>query len=239
MVDKRQSLHFEQVFRAARKAEIVPASTQLRFLGFGTMNGADGKPFKTREGGVMRLEALISEITDTVRKKVEENQIVSADMADETAKTIALAALKYGDLSNQPSKDYIFDLERFSAFEGNTGPYLLYTTVRLKSILNRCGRPVADLSIRAPETAPEKALMLVLTRFADAVANACRDLAPNTLCAYLYEVAGAVNTFYHETRILQEPDPDKQSGYLALIDLTRRIMETCMNLLGFTAPEKM
>lgn len=239
VVDKRQSLHFEQVFRAARKAEIVPASTQLRFLGFGTMNGADGKPFKTREGGVMRLEALISEITDTVRKKVEENQIVSADMADETAKTIALAALKYGDLSNQPSKDYIFDLERFSAFEGNTGPYLLYTTVRLKSILNRCGRPVADLSIRAPETAPEKALMLVLTRFADAVTNACRDLAPNTLCAYLYEVAGAVNTFYHETRILQEPDPDKQSGYLALIDLTRRIMETCMNLLGFTAPEKM
>ncbi|MBS6367968.1 MAG: arginine--tRNA ligase, partial [Clostridiales bacterium] len=130
VVDKRQSLHFEQVFRAARKGGIVPDSTELRFLGFGTMNGADGKPFKTRQGGVMRLETLINEITDTVFKKVEENQIVSADMADETARIIALAALKYGDLSNQPSKDYIFDLERFSAFEGNTGPYLLYTAVR-------------------------------------------------------------------------------------------------------------
>ena len=239
VVDKRQSLHFEQVFRAARKGGIVPDSTELRFLGFGTMNGADGKPFKTRQGGVMRLETLINEITDTVLKKVEENQIVSADMADETARIIALAALKYGDLSNQPSKDYIFDLERFSAFEGNTGPYLLYTVVRLKSILSRCGRTVSALGIRPPEQPTEKALMLTLTRFSDAVGNACRDLAPNTLCAYLYEVAGAVNTFYHETRILQEPDPDRQSGYLALIDLTRRIMEACMNLLGFAAPEKM
>lgn len=239
VVDKRQSLHFEQVFRAARKGGIVPDSTELRFLGFGTMNGADGKPFKTRQGGVMRLETLINEITDTVFKKVEENQIVSADMADETARIIALAALKYGDLSNQPSKDYIFDLERFSAFEGNTGPYLLYTAVRLKSILSRCGRTVSALEIRPPEQPTEKALMLTLTRFSDAVGNACRDLAPNTLCAYLYEVAGAVNTFYHETRILQEPDPDRQSGYLALIDLTRRIMEACMNLLGFAAPEKM
>jgi arginyl-tRNA synthetase len=239
VVDKRQSLHFEQVFRAARKGGLVAENTALRFLGFGTMNGADGKPFKTREGGVMRLETLISEITDTVRKKVEENQIVSAEMADETAKTIALAALKYGDLSNQPSKDYIFDLERFSAFEGNTGPYLLYTAVRMKSILSRSGQDAGALPLQAPEQPTEKALMLTLTHFSEALSAAYRDLAPNTLCSYLYEVAGAVNTFYHETRILQEPDLDRRNAYLALIHLALQIMETCMDLLGFSAPEKM
>ncbi len=239
VVDKRQSLHFEQVFRTARKAEIVPEVTALRFLGFGTMNGPDGKPFKTREGGVMRLEYLISEITDTVRKKVEENQIVDAAMADDTAKKIAMAALKYGDLSNQPSKDYIFDMERFSAFEGNTGPYLLYTVVRIKSILARYGRDVSALPICVPTSASEKNLMLTLTRFSDSLQLAYRDTAPNIVCAYLYELAGAANAFYHETRILQEPDATRQAGYLALMELSRRVMETCMDLLGFSAPDKM
>ncbi|MDD3165339.1 MAG: arginine--tRNA ligase, partial [Oscillospiraceae bacterium] len=239
VVDKRQGLHFEQVFRTARKAGIVPPETALQFLGFGTMNGADGKPFKTREGGVMRLEYLISEITQTVRKKVEENQIVDAAMAADTAEKVAMAALKYGDLSNQPSKDYIFDMERFSAFEGNTGPYLLYTVVRIKSILARYGQDVSALAIHAPENDAEKALMLALTRLTGSLQLAYRDAAPNTICAYLYELAGAVNTFYHGTRILQEPDDQRKRGYLALMELARRVMEDCMALLGFSAPEKM
>lgn len=238
VVDKRQSLHFEQVFRSARKAELVKPETELRHIGFGTMNGKDGKPFKTRTGGVMRLETLIDEITDFVRAKVEENQLVSgADVEDVTAK-VALAALKYGDLMNAPTKDYVFDLDRFAAFEGNTGPYILYTIVRIKSILARYGAWEA-LPIRAPETPEEKDLMLALTRLPDALELAYRDCAPNAICAYIYELAGFANKFYHETHILTEEDPEKQKGYVALIGLTKRVLESCIELLGFEAPEKM
>ena len=238
VVDKRQILHFEQVFRAARKAELVKPETELRHIGYGTMNGKDGKPFKTRAGGVMRLESLINEITDFVRAKVEENKLVSGDdVADTTAK-IALAALKYGDLMNAPTKDYVFDIDRFAAFEGNTGPYILYTIVRIKSILGRYGA-WEELPIAAPETPEEKDLMLALTRLPDALELAYRDCAPNAICAYIYELAGFANKFYHETRILAETDAEKQKGYIALIGLTRRVLETCIDLLGFEAPEKM
>ena len=238
LTDKRQSLHFEQVFRAARKAELVPPETDLRHIGFGTMNGKDGKPFKTRSGGVMRLEALIDEITDFVRAKVVENQLVSGDSVEQTTARIALAALKYGDLMNAPTKDYVFDLDRFAAFEGNTGPYILYTVVRIKSILARYGAWEA-LPIRAPETPEAKDLMLALTRLPDALELAYRDCAPNAICAYIYELAGFANKFYHETRILTEADKTRQQGYIALIALTRRVLETCIDLLGFEAPEKM
>ncbi len=238
VVDKRQSLHFEQVFRAARKAELVGPETELRHIGYGTMNGKDGKPFKTRAGGVMRLETLITEITDFVRAKVEENKLVTGDdVADTTAK-IALAALKYGDLMNAPTKDYIFDMDRFAAFEGNTGPYILYTIVRIKSILARYGA-WEDLPILPPETPEAKDLMLALTRLPDALKLAYRDCAPNVICAYIYELAGYANKFYHETRILTEEDPEKQKGYIALIALTKRVLECCIGLLGFEAPEKM
>ena len=239
VVDKRQSLHFEQVFRAARKSGIVPETTQLQFLGFGTMNGTDGKPFKTRAGGVMRLETLISEITDFVHEKVRENQIVSEGETEATAKIIALAALKYGDLQNQPSKDYIFDMGKFAAFEGNTGPYLLYTIVRIKSILARYGADPDALAIRPPEGPEEKDLMLTLSRFSDNLALAYRDNAPNVIAAYLYELSGAYNKFYHEVKILTEPDETKRAGYIALIRLTQRVLEQCCDLLGFSAPEKM
>lgn len=238
LTDKRQGLHFEQVFRAARKAGIVRDETDLVHIGFGTMNGKDGKPFKTREGGVMRLERLIAEITDFVRAKVEENDLVSKDAAEQTTKMIAMAALKYGDLSNQPTKDYIFDMDRFAAFEGNTGPYILYTIVRIKSILAKYGKD-AELPIKVPESAEAKDLMLALTRFADALQVAHRDYAPNIICAYIYELAGFANKFYHETKILTEPDIDKQRGYIALINLTKSVLETCIDLLGFSAPEKM
>lgn len=238
LTDKRQGLHFEQVFRAARKAGIVRPETELVHIGFGTMNGRDGKPFKTREGGVMRLERLIAEITDFVRAKVEENDLVSGDAAEQTTKQIAMAALKYGDLSNQPTKDYIFDMDRFAAFEGNTGPYILYTIVRIKSILAKYGKE-ADLPIAAPANVEGKDLMLALTRFADNLQIAHRDYAPNIICAYIYELAGYANKFYHETKILTEPDEEKKRGYIALINLTKSVLETCIDLLGFSAPDKM
>ena len=243
VVDKRQDLHFEQVFRTAKKSKIIRPETVLQFLGFGTMNGKDGKPFKTRDGGVMRLEFLISEITDTVKARILENNIITGDAVDEIAGIIAVAALKYGDLSNLATKDYAFDMDRFSAFEGNTGPYILYTIVRIKSILSKyteqTGSSADGLSILPPETDLEKDLMLQISRFQDNLALAYRDTQPNVVCAYIYELAGAVNRFYHDTRILTEPDPDKQQGYIALIRLACRVLETCIDLLGFSAPEKM
>ena len=239
VTDKRQALHFEQVFRTARKAGIVTPDVQLQHIGFGTMNGKDGKPFKTREGGVMRLERLISEITDYVRQKITENQVVDADQVEHTAKLIAMAALKYGDLSNQPTKDYVFDLERFAAFEGNTGPYILYTIVRIKSILAKYQGKASAADLMAPETKEAKDLMLVMTRFSDAMWQAYRDCAPNTICAYIYDLAGAANKFYHETRILAEPDAKKQASYVALMDMARQMLETSIDLLGFEAPDKM
>ena len=238
LTDKRQGLHFEQVFRVARKCGIVPPETELQHIGFGTMNGRDGKPFKTRDGGVMRLETLIADITDYVEQRILENQTVQGEEAHRTAKQIAVAALKYGDLSNLATKDYIFDLERFSAFEGNTGPYLLYTIVRIKSILARYGR-TERMTVAAADSASAKALQLVLSQLPDQLQLAYRDSAPNTVCAYAYQLAGATNKFYHETRILTEPDAEKQRGYVALAALAKRALEECIDLLGFEAPDRM
>ena len=238
ITDKRQSLHFEQIFRAAKISGIVPEAVELEHLGFGTMNGKDGKPFKTREGGVMRLEQLIREITDFVRAKVVENQIVAESEVEETTRRIAMAALKYGDLSNQPTKDYIFDMDRFAAFEGNTGPYILYTIVRIKSILAKYGA-WEHLPIQAPSNVYAKDLMISVTGLVPALENALRTSSPNLICAYIYELAGAVNKFYHETRILGEENEDLKAGYIALIGLAKDILETCIHILGFSAPDKM
>ena len=238
ITDKRQNLHFEQVFRAAKKSGIVNALTELEHVGHGTMNGADGKPFKTRDGGVLRLEQLIADMTNFVRSKVVENKIVAEEEVEATTAKIALAALKYGDLSNQPTKDYNFDLERFAAFEGNTGPYILYTIVRIKSILNRYGA-WENLPITAPANEYARELMLTITRLGPALESALRTSSPNLICAYIYELAGAVNKFYHETRILTEEDKALQAGYISLIALAKNILETCIDLLGFSAPDKM
>ena len=238
ITDKRQNLHFEQVFRAARKSGIVHESTQLQHVGHGTINGADGKPFKTRDGGVLRLEQLIADMTDFVRGKVVENKIVADSEVEATTAKIALAALKYGDLSNQPTKDYNFDLERFAAFEGNTGPYILYTIVRIKSILARYGA-WEHLHIRGCESDSQRELMLTITKFSAAMEAALNALAPNMICSYIYDLAGCVNKFYHETRILGEEDKEKQAGYIALIGLAKNILEKCIYILGFSAPEKM
>ncbi|MBQ8621852.1 MAG: arginine--tRNA ligase [Oscillospiraceae bacterium] len=238
VTDKRQALHFEQIFRAAHKSGIVKADTQLEHLGHGTMNGKDGKPFKTRDGGVLRLETLIADMTDFVRAKVVENQIVEESEVEATTAKIALAALKYGDLSNQPTKDYNFDLERFAAFEGNTGPYILYSIVRIKSILAKYGA-WDHLPIQLPANDYAKDLMLAITKFAPTLENALKSSAPNLICAYIYELAGAVNKFYHETRILGEEDAELKAGYIALIGLAKDILEQSIHLLGFSAPEKM
>ena len=238
ITDKRQNLHFEQVFRAAKKGGIVNAETELEHVGHGTMNGADGKPFKTRDGGVLRLEQLIKDMTDFVRAKVVENKIVGDDEVEATTAKIALAALKYGDLSNQPTKDYNFDLERFAAFEGNTGPYILYTIVRIKSILAKYGA-WEHLPISTPANIYAKDLMLAITKFSPTLENALRTSSPNLICAYIYELAGCVNKFYHETRILGEENEELKAGYISLIGLAKNILETCIHILGFSAPEKM
>jgi len=238
ITDGRQSLHFEQVFRAAKKGGIVPTDFPLTHLGFGTMNGKDGKPFKTRDGGVMRLEQLISDMTEFVRAKVIENKIVADDEVEATTAKIALAALKYGDLSNQPTKNYVFDMDKFAAFEGNTGPYILYTIVRVKSILAKYGA-WENLPIAPAANASAKDLMLSITKFGPTMEAALKAAAPNMVCAYIYELAGCVNKFYHETRILTEENEELKAGYIALIGLAKNILEQCIDILGFTAPDKM
>ncbi len=238
VTDKRQALHFEQVFRAARKSSIVKDTVELEHVGHGTMNGKDGKPFKTRDGGVLRLEQLVDDMMNFVRSKVVENKIVDDSEVEATTAKIALAALKYGDLSNQPTKDYNFDLERFAAFEGNTGPYILYTIVRIKSILARYGA-WENLPIQAPANAFAKDLMLAITKFGPTMEVALKSSAPNLVCAYIYELAGCVNKFYHETPILKEEDEAVKAGHIALIGLAKNVLETCIDLLGFSAPEKM
>ena len=242
VVDKRQELHFVQVFRCAKKTGIVRPQTGLKFLGFGTMNGKDGKPFKTRDGGVMRLENLLREINEEMYKKIMDNRTVTEEEAEKTSRIVGLAAVKYGDLSNQASKDYIFDVDRFTSFEGNTGPYILYTIVRIKSILNKyqeSGAVCADMSIRAAEDEFEKSLMLETAKFNDMIDAVYEEIAPHKICAYIYDVANAFNKFYHETKILTEEDEAKKEGYIALLTLTKEVLETCIGLLGFEAPERM
>ena len=242
VVDKRQELHFVQVFRCARKTGIVRKETELNFLGFGTMNGKDGKPFKTREGGVMRLEELIGDINREMYQKIVENRSVRDKDAEETAATVGLSAIKYGDLSNQATKDYVFDVERFTSFEGNTGPYLLYTIVRIRSILARfeeAGGNTEACVLRPAEGKSEKNLMLQTARYNEALAGAYAEKAPHRLCAYIYELANDVNTFYHEHRILAEEDPARQQSWIALMALVRRVMLDAIDVLGFSAPERM
>lgn len=242
LADKRQELHFVQVFRCAKKTGLVDDNTELKFIGFGTMNGKDGKPFKTREGGVMRLEKLVGDIQNEMYQKIAENNTMEKEEAEKTAKQVALSAIKYGDLSNQASKDYIFDIDRFISFEGNTGPYILYTIVRIKSILKKyaeSGKSAADYTIQAAHSASEKNLMLELARFNEVMTNAAEELAPHKICAYIYGLANALNHFYHETKIMVEEDVAVQAGYIRLLELTRDVLETCIDVLGFDAPEKM
>ena len=242
VVDKRQEMHFIQVFRCARKTKLVEEDTSLKFLGFGTMNGKDGKPFKTRDGGVMRLETLIKDINEEMFKKITDNHEIDPDEARETAKIVGLAAIKYGDLSNQASKDYVFDVDRFTSFEGNTGPYILYTIVRIKSILNKYqagGGKLEGYAIGKPASESEKALMLVLSRFNSVMENAFEEIAPHKICSYIYDLANEFNRFYHETKILSEENEQQKAGWIQLLKLTKDVLERGIDTLGFSAPERM
>lgn len=243
VTDKRQSMHFEQVFRCARKTGLTGPETRLRHIGFGTVNGSDGKPFKTRDGGVPKLENLIGEIDDEMYRKIRESRVeLSDEEARKTADIVGLAALKYGDLSNQAAKDYVFDVDRFTSFEGDTGPYILYTIVRIKSILEKYGQQggsLTGLSILPAQNADEKALMLELSGFQSMIAGAAGELAPNRVCAYIYDLSNAFNRFYHETKILAEEDETRKAGLIALLTLTKGVLEACIDLLGFSAPDRM
>ena len=242
VTDKRQDLYFEQIFRCARKTKLVKPETDLLHIGFGTMNGKDGKPFKTREGGVMRLEMLVKEINDEMYRKITDNRQVDEEEARQTAQVVALSAIKYGDLSNQASKDYIFDVDKFTSFEGDTGPYILYTIVRIKSILNKIkeqGGSGEKGLLKEAQSGAEKALMLNLAGFNGMMETAYKETAPHKVCAYIYDLANAFNRFYHETKIVAQEDEEIKSGWVALLLLTRDILETCIDLLGFTAPERM
>ncbi len=242
LTDKRQDLYFEQVFRCARKTKLVNEDTKLRWLGFGTVNGKDGKPFKTRDGGVMRLENLINETKDEMYRKIVENRQMDEAEAKEIANIVAVSALKYGDLSNQASKDYIFDVDRFTSFEGDTGPYILYTIVRIKSILNKYkdqGGSLEGLALRAAENASTKSLMMQLAGFNAMMQSACEEIAPHKVCAFIYDLANAFNHFYHETKILGEENEEKKQALIALLVLTRDVLEACIDVLGFEAPERM
>jgi arginyl-tRNA synthetase len=243
ITDKRQELHFTQVFRCARKTGIIRPETELRHIGFGTMNGKDGKPFKTRAGGVMRLQTLIEDINTEMLGKIKCNEEIPEEEARDTAAKVALAALKYGDLSNQASKDYVFDLERFTSFEGDTGPYILYTIVRIKSILakyaDQGGEAVSASDLLPAAGKLEKSLMFDLAGFSAMMDGAYQDLAPHRICAYIYQLSNDFNSFYHATRILTEEDAARKKSWIALLELTEQVLLTCIHVLGFDSPERM
>ncbi len=265
IADKRQELHYTQLFRVARKAGYVKEDTPMDYIGFGTMNGKDGKPFKTRDGGVMRLENLIADIEEAVYDRILENRGVTGETGEDntepqimegekssggmseeearnTARMIGLAALKYGDLSNQAAKDYVFDLDRFTSFTGNTGPYLLYTIVRIKSILKNyqeAGGQVEKAVILPPKGDSERELFLRLIRYNEVMENAFSELEPHKICQYLYELSNGFNGFYRDHKILTEEDKERQASWVRLIILTRNVLVSGIHVLGFDAPDRM
>ena len=239
VVDKRQSLHFTQVFRCAKKAGFVPEDTELKLLGFGTMNGSDGKPFKTRDGGVMRLSDLIQTAIDGAMEKLEDSDYIS-DNKLETAEKIGMAAIKFGDLSNQPSKDYIFDLNKFLAFDGKTGTYLLYTVTRINSILAKADiNPAATPVIKAIHTDTERELALDIALSGEVYQKAFDEMAPCVLCDNAYNIAAVFSRFYHDNRILSEEDEAKRTDWLNMAALARRVIVKHLDMLAIDTVEHM
>lgn len=242
VVDKRQSLYFEQVFRCARKTKIIGEDVKLEFVGFGTMNGKDGKPFKTRDGGVLRLEKLLEDVNEQVLDKMKDRDM-DKDMIDDAAAKISLAAIKYGDLSNQASKDYIFDVDRFTSFEGNTGPYILYTIVRTKSLLAKVKAQNITVdeksAIEPADSKSETDVMLALTKWSETVNAAFEEHAPHKICQFVYELSDTFNKFYHENKIVTNENEKQRDSYIKLSALVGKVLETAIDLLGIEAPERM
>lgn len=243
VVDARQSLHFTQVFRAARLAGIVPPDVVLEHIAFGTMNGTDGKPFKTREGGIVKLKDVIDMVTDAAMQRLDEAKIAEtypSDERSEIARAVGIAALKFGDLSNHRTSNYVFDLNRFSSFEGKTGPYLQYGAVRIRSILRKAEElGLGQGPIVEPSTDVERDLMLFLARLPDVLDRAAELRAPNHIAEYAYELTTRFNRFYEQCHILNEPDPVRQSSWLGLVEATLAQLIRTLDLLGITVPERM
>ena len=242
LADARQSMHFIQVFRCARKTQIIGDDVDLIFVGFGTMNGKDGKPFKTRDGGVLRLEQLLSDVESEVREKMADRDM-DEDVLNDAAAKIGLAAIKYGDLSNQASKDYVFDVDRFTSFEGNTGPYILYTIVRTKSLnakIEAQGINVdGDARILPAQNKTVTDVMLALSKWSDTVSAAYQEQAPHKICQFVYELCDAYNKFYHENKILANEDVQERQSWIVLSRLVGSVLEQAIDLLGLEAPDRM
>lgn len=242
VVDKRQGLYFEQVFRCARKTKIIGDDVDLIFVGFGTMNGKDGKPFKTRDGGVLRLETLLSDVEKQVEEKMADRDM-EEDVRHAAAQKIGLAAIKYGDLSNQASKDYVFDVDRFTSFEGNTGPYILYTIVRIKSLMNKVkaqGIEVKEEEIILPSQSKSQTdVMLAVSKWAETIEAAFNEQAPHKICQFIYELSDAFNKFYHENKIVTNEDEKVRASYITLSRFVGKVLEKGIDLLGLEAPDKM
>lgn len=237
VVDKRQELHFTQVFRCARRAELVPESTELEFLGFGTMNGSDGKPYKTRDGGVMRLSDLIDTVTKTSLERLENSSFVSEDDRESYAAKLGMAAIKFGDLINHRSKDYIFDLDKFLSAEGKTGIYLLYTVSRINSIMKKNAGVKPEFT--GVYTDAERELMLKIIMSGNIWGYAMDEKAPNYVCENAYQLAVSFSRFYHENHIMDEQDEKKKSSWLALAELTRTLIVKHLDILGIETVENM
>jgi len=242
VVDNRQSLHFKQVFRCAAKAGIVSEKNEMEFLGFGTMNGSDGKPYKTREGGVMKLEDLIKTVTDEAFGNLVNSEHVKAMNEEEKrtlAKKIAISAVKFGDLINHRSRDYIFDIDKFLSFEGKTGPYILYNVTRINSILKKTGADGVAKPLTAFETKAERDLILKLICSGEVFKQALADKAPNYICENAYQLANNFSKLYQCCNIANEPNEERKNDLLALISVTKRTITAHLDTLGIETVENM
>ncbi len=242
VVDARQSYHLEQVFRAARRAG-VSGRASMEHIGFGTMNAPDGTPFKTREGGVLRLGDLIEMVTDAAAARLEESDLATRYSGEERAviaRQVGIAALKFGDLVNNRTSNYVFDLRRFTALEGKTGPYLQMAAVRMDSILARADRQgLAPGAVLPPHHETETRLVLRLLQLPEAIDRALELRAPNHLAEFAYEVAADFSRFYEACHILTEPDPGLQASWLEMVRTARRTLELLLDLLGIEVPARM
>lgn len=236
-VDARQGLHFDQVFRAARKVKLIEDRVVLEHIGFGTMNGKDGKPFKTRDGGVMSLKGLIALVEEETRKKINP-ATVSEEMKEEVAKTVAIAALKYADLLPFRGTDYIFEPEKFADLEGKTGPYLLYSTIRMKSLLTK-GENFEIGKITKFKSETEKDIALTILRLPTILNKALDSRSLNDITEYIYKLTSLYNKFYAENKILTEEDKELQKSWLTLTKIVYDINMTLLDVLAIKVPEKM
>lgn len=234
IVDKRQATHFEGVFRCCRMADICPENVKLTHIGYGTMNGKDGKPFKTRSGESIKLQDIIDMVKNKAKEKLNANGV--KENSESLALDIGVSAMKFGDLSNDVSRDYIFDLDSFMSFEGKTGPYLQYTAVRIKSVLQKAGEWKRELKFT---TKSMKNILIEILKLIESFRLALENLSPSQVCNALYNLASAYSSFYNDTKIISEPDAEKRNSYLTISELVLRYLQDGLNCLAIAVPEKM